>query len=303
MLLRAPRISHLCEKCYGFMLPPPLALLAPGWQIKHGQSPWLNARGNNKTMQIKFLGVGEAFDNTLPNNSHLLTSDKANVLIDCGYSIPQQWFRLGKEADFLDAIYISHKHADHFFGLPMILMRIWEEGRTKPITIICQKELVEFFKGFTELAYRGFVAKFNYEMNFIGVESGQTIEFNNLTLSFAPTIHSIENLAIKVSDGENSYCYSGDGQFIEETVALYKNCDLVIQETYLYDEKKIGHACIADSMKMAEENSVKCLALTHLQRDFRKNDLPTLIGKIKSDKVKIIIPEPLEEYHSAEGGS
>lgn len=248
-------------------------------------------------MNIQFLGVGEAFDNTLPNNSHLLVSEKTKLLLDCGYSIPQQWWKLNNGADFLDAIWISHKHADHFFGLPMILMRMWEEGRTKPIIIICQKELVEFFKSFTELAYKAFTAKFRYDMNFIGVESGQAIEFNDLKLSFAPTVHSIENLAIKVSDGKYSYCYSGDGQFIEDTIALYKDCDLVIQETYLYDEKRIGHACITDSIEMAEKNNVKCLALTHLQRDFRKNDLLKLVDKIKSDTVKIIIPEPLEEYN------
>lgn len=171
-------------------------------------------------MQIKFLGVGEAFDNNLPNNSHLLESEKTKMLVDCGYSVPQQWFKLNKDADFLDAIYISHKHADHFFGLPMVLMRMWEEGRTKPITIICQKELIEFFRDFTEVAYRDFSKKFKYEINFIGAKYGQTIEFNDLKLSFAPTIHSIENLAIKVSNEENSYCYSGDRQFIEETVEL-----------------------------------------------------------------------------------
>lgn len=247
-------------------------------------------------MKIISLGVGEAFDDTLPNNSHIVISEKAKILLDCGYSVPGQWWKSGYDHDFLDAIYISHKHGDHFFGLPMILMRMWEEGRTRPITIICQKKLLEFFKGFTELAYKGFTSKFKYEMNFIGVESGQIIDVNDLKLSFAPTVHSIENLAVKVTDGKNSYCYSGDGQFIEETKRLYKDSDLVIQETYLYDEKKIGHACITDSVEMAEKQNIKCLMLTHMQRDFRKNELPKLTGKIKSDKVKIIIPEPLDEY-------
>jgi len=247
-------------------------------------------------MKIKFLGVGEAFDNTLPNNSQLLTSNKTNLLIDCGYSIPQQWFKLNKEANFLDTIYISHKHADHYFGLPILLMRMWEEGRTKPIIIICQKELANFFRDFTELAYKDFPQKFKYERNFIGVESGQTIKFNDLELSFAPTIHSIENLAVKVNDNKSSYCYSGDGQFTKETEKLYKDSDLVIQETYLYDEVKIGHACITDSIEMAEKQNIKCLALTHLQRDFRKNELPKINEKIKSDEVKIIIPKPFDEY-------
>ena len=130
----------------------------------------------------------------------------------------------------------------------------------------------------------------------MGVQSQQTVKFNGSELSFASMVHSISVLAIKISDGVHAYCYSGDGQFTDEAVALYKNCDLVIQETYLYDKKIFGHACITDAISMAEENNVTCLALTHLQRDFRKNDLPGLRGNIKSDKVKILVPEPHDEY-------
>jgi hypothetical protein len=34
-----------------------------------------------------------------------------------------------------------------------------------------------------------------------------------------------------------------------------------------------------------------------MNRDFRKNDLPKMRDKINSNKIKIIIPEPLEEYN------
>ena len=175
-------------------------------------------------------------------------------------------------------------------------MRMWEEGRTKPITIICQKELVEFFEGFTDMAYKGFSEKFKFKINFIGAKAGNIINFQDLELLFAPTIHSIENLAISISDSKNKICYSGDGQFTKETEELYKNSDLLIQETYLYDQVKLGHACIKDTILMAESQNIKCLALTHMQRDFRKNELPKLKDSIKSDTVKIIIPEPMQEY-------
>jgi len=247
-------------------------------------------------MKITFLGVGEAFDDNLPNNSHLLEAESANMLLDCGYSVPQQWFKLGKKADFLDAIWISHQYADHFFGLPMILMRMWEEGRTKPITIFCEKERLEFFSGLLDMAYPGFSKKFNYDMQFVGVEAGRTVALNGLELAFAPMIHSISVLAIKVKEGDRAYCYSGDGQFTDEAVALYQGSDLVIQETYLYDERKIGHACITDAIEMAQANTIKSLALTHLQRDFRKNELPKLRDKIKSDTVNVFIPEPLDQF-------
>ena len=247
-------------------------------------------------MNITFLGVGEAFDNVLPNNSHLLVSPEANILFDCGYSVPQQWFKLGKDADFLDAIWISHKHGDHFLGLPAVLMRMWEGGRTKPLTVICQNEHAKFFEGITDMAYRGFTAKFGYEMNFVGVKAGQKMNFQGLDLSFAPTVHSIENLAVKVVAGAKSYCYSGDGQFLVPTEKLYADCDLVIQETYLYDERKVGHTCITDAIAMAGRLGVKALALTHLQRDFRRLKMSVLHAKIKSKKVNIFIPEPMDEY-------
>ena len=60
-------------------------------------------------MKINFLGVGEAFDNVLPNTSILVSSKKTNILLDCGYSVPQQYFKLSNNPNFLDAIYISHR--------------------------------------------------------------------------------------------------------------------------------------------------------------------------------------------------
>ena len=77
---------------------------------------------------------------------------------------------------------------------------------------------------------------------------------------------------------------------------FYKNADLLISETYLYDREIIGHSSIVSAIKFAENNNVKCLALTHINRDFRKNDLPKIRDKIKSNKLKIIIPDSLDEY-------
>ena len=242
-------------------------------------------------MKIIFLGVGEAFDKNLPNNSHIVISEKTNLLLDCGFNIPQQLWRFNDNPDFLDAIYISHQHADHYFGLPAVLLRMWEDGRKKDLTIICQKELKDSFQDFMNYAYRDFIEKFKYKINLIESNEGKIVEFNDLKLSFEKTIHSGKNLAIKISDKRNSFCYSGDGSPIEGS-EFYKNSDLIISETYLYDIKKLGHFSIIEAIDFAEKNNVKYLALTHINRDLRSDELSKL--KIKSDKVKIIIPEPLE---------
>jgi len=247
-------------------------------------------------MKLIFLGVGEAFDDNLPNNSQLIVTDKTKLLLDCGLTAAPQVWKFNPDPNLIDVINISHQHADHYFGLPGLLLRMWEGGRERDITIICQKELKDSFQDFMDVAYKDFTKKFKYKINLIESKDGEEIEFQDLKLSFQKTVHSGENLAVKVTDGKNVIAYSGDGSPLPNT-DFYKKLDLLILETYMYDEEKIGHSSIVSAIKFAEDNDAKCLALTHINRDFRKNELSKIKDKIKSDKVKIIIPEPLEEYN------
>lgn len=246
-------------------------------------------------MKIIFLGVGEAFDETLPNNSHLILSD-TNLLLDCGYSIPPQLWKYNADPSFIDAIYISHRHADHYFGIPPLLVRMMEEKRTKTLTIICQKGLKTLIEQLIDYGYLGSAKKFGFELNFIEVQEGQMISLNELELSFAATIHSVSNLAIKIRSRKNTVCFSGDGMFTEKTEKLYQNADLVIHEAFTFDMKIKGHACMADLIEMAGKNNIKCLAFTHIHREVRKKQMEMIRKKIAGEKIKIIVPEPLEEY-------
>lgn len=248
-------------------------------------------------MKVVFLGAGEAFDENFPNNSHLVQTGRTSLLLDCGYSAVAQVWKYNPDQNFLDAVYISHQHADHYFGLPALLVRMWEEKRAKALAIIGQEGFEDVFKKVMELAYPGFYAKIGFEINFLKAKPGVVIGLNDLELSFAEGIHSQENLAIKISDGKKAVCYSGDGMFTKKTGKLYEDADLVIHEAYLYDEERVGHASIASLIKMAERNNVKCLALTHLNRNFRKNELDKIKDKISSPKIKILIPDTLDEYN------
>ncbi len=246
-------------------------------------------------MKVVFLGTGEAFDENIPNNSHLVVVKKTKLLLDCGpTAVPQLW-KYNLDPNFLDAVYISHWHADHYFGLPALLLRMWEDKRIKPFTIISKQGFKKQFKNLMNLAYLNFEKKFKYKIKIIEVKEKESKKFQDLKLSFEKTIHSGENFAIKITDGKNTMAYSGDGSPTKGS-EFYKNLDLLILETYLYDKEIIGHSSIVSAIKFAEENNAKYLALTHINRNFRKNDLPNIKNKIKSDKIKILIPEPLEEF-------
>jgi len=244
-------------------------------------------------MKIKFLGTGEAFDENNPNNSCLVETKKTKLLLDCGGTVPFELWKYNNDQFFLDEIFISHGHADHYFGLPSLFIRMWEEKRTKPLTIICQKGLEKDIKKLIELGYKGISLLFKFELNFIEVNPGQKIKLDDLYLSFAETKHSKKTLAVKISDGKRSACYGGDGMFTKQAEKLYKDSDLVIHEAYLYDKTAWGHACMVDLIKMAERNKIKCLAMTHINRFLRKK---LNKKKIFSRKVKIIIPKAGDDY-------
>jgi len=249
-------------------------------------------------MKVLFLGVGEAFDENIANNSHLILSE-TRLLLDCGYSAAQPIFKYNPDPCFLDAIYVSHSHADHYFGIPALVVRMWEQKREKPLTIICRKGLKQKINSLIDYGYEGLRDKLMFGLNFIEVEKGEQIKLNELALDFAPTEHPVPNLAVKVSNGRNSVCFSGDGMFTKEAEKLYNGSDLVIHEAYTLDNPPDGHACVKDLVDMALRNKVKCLALTHIQRDLRREKLGMVKEYLKEHVkagLKVIIPDSGDDY-------
>lgn len=64
------------------------------------------------------------------------------LLFDCGEGTQRQFMRHNGLAD-LDAIFLSHFHIDHWFGLPTLLKSFDLRERDKPLTIYAPEHLAE----------------------------------------------------------------------------------------------------------------------------------------------------------------
>lgn len=245
-------------------------------------------------MQVEFIGVGEAFDETLPNNSQLLEWNDFRLLIDCGYAVPHALWKNHPEPDFLDAVYISHPHADHYFGLPSYMVRLAEDGRKEELLILCAVGVRSTIMEMIECAYRGLLAKIPLKIRVEEVTQGQPLLLKGATLEFAPSSHSVRNFAISVSLNGAKYAYSGDGNFTESTSRLYRDCSLLVHEAYCLGDPFHGHASIQEVIRMAEDANVRKLALTHLERTTRKNKRSEVEEMIKKSKIEVFLPEPGE---------
>ena len=87
-------------------------------------------------IDITLLGTGGMYP--LPDRA--LTSlyiryDGRAILIDCGEGTQVQMRKYGLRFKPIEAIFITHFHADHMAGLPGLLLTLGNEGRTEPLTM------------------------------------------------------------------------------------------------------------------------------------------------------------------------
>jgi ribonuclease Z len=115
--------------------------------------------------EVTVLGCGEAFDERFTNTSLLLRAERKAILLDCGYSAPAPLWNALADPDGLDLIYISHQHADHCFGLPAVLGRMWEEGRRKPLVILSQPPVLGRIRELMDAGYRAWLHAFSTRLN------------------------------------------------------------------------------------------------------------------------------------------
>lgn len=73
-------------------------------------------------MKIKILGNGGAINDGLPYNTFLIED---RCLVETPPDIMNSLFRENIDISGIQLIYISHFHADHYFGLPMLLLRLF----------------------------------------------------------------------------------------------------------------------------------------------------------------------------------
>lgn len=98
-------------------------------------------------MKFTFLGTSAGVPTKNRNVTGLaLSSGRDWCLIDCGEGTQQQLLRTPYSLAALKAVFITHVHGDHTYGLPGILASAGMGGRTAPLKVIAPKPLHEFIE-------------------------------------------------------------------------------------------------------------------------------------------------------------
>lgn len=143
------------------------------------------------SFRVHILGCGSA----LPTLRHGASAQVVEIrgkffMVDCGEGAQMQLRRTHVHFAKVNAIFISHLHGDHCFGLPGLLSTFGMLGRTAKLRVYAPADYESLFKQQVEF----FLKTMEYEVEFVPVDTERSqvvYEDRSVTVETIPLCHRI----------------------------------------------------------------------------------------------------------------
>ena len=201
--------------------------------------------------------AGSSYDEVLriPCSSYLIESDEAALLLDCGFGSFESYSLLSPDT-LLDAIFVSHAHADHSADVEAFLgsTEVW---RDQP-RLLASKQTMAHIVQDPDPALRGALV----------LASERTrLKLPNLAVEFSVTTHQMPTLAACVSMGGRRVTYCADTGPTWSVPSSFMGSDLAIVECTL-ETREVGgsqfHLDAREAGTLARELSANQTLITHV---------------------------------------
>jgi ribonuclease BN (tRNA processing enzyme) len=212
-------------------------------------------------------------------SGYLIETERTKVLLDCGNGV---FAKLREHVDYtdIDAVIISHLHADHFLDLVPYSYALIYAPKQQPVP-------VHIWKGTDNPARPRLIAPPGARETFRQVvgawgnddliesafqieeyEAGDEVEVGDLRATFHPVPHFVETFAVNVSaNGSGSLSYSADTRPGKEIVEIARDADLLLVEATLPRPERTGlrgHLTPEEAGEHAKRAGAKRVVITHI---------------------------------------
>jgi ribonuclease BN (tRNA processing enzyme) len=267
----------------------------PHWTPQQAQAALKDAKGT----KLVLLGTagGPIAGRTRQMTSHVMLSNGAAYVLDCGMGVTDQYARTGIPFSALRSIFITHHHPDHNIEYGPLLIVGWVGGLPLDIRAFGPPPLKQMTDDFMR-AYRqtvdfwaeDFHVKPLTEVNVREIsDAGPVMQDDNVKVSSIVVKHPPVKpaLAYRFDFKDRSIAFSGDTAPLEAVAVMAKGADVLVHETMdvLATEKlvkagiatgrwpvtfeaamahmKADHTPSEDVGRIAQEAGVKTLVLSH----------------------------------------
>jgi len=215
---------------------------------------------------VHLLGTGAALSDSGRTTTMLAVEGESSLyLVDCGGDAAHRLLAAGLDLAALTGLIVTHEHADHVAGFPLLMERLWLAGIGARFPVhgiapaLAQARRIHdafdigSWPNYPELDYREFP-----------LEPGALVlEDDDFVVRAAPGSHSVPVVGLRFESKRNgsSVAYSCDTEYSPAIVELAKGADLLIHEA---SGEAPGHSTSASAGRVAKEAGVKRLVLVHL---------------------------------------
>lgn len=145
---------------------------------------------SGETLQVYFLGTAGALPTPTRNPPCIMVRRGSDtILFDCGEGTQQQMMR-SRTGFLVDAIFVTHWHADHFLGIAGLVQTLSFMGRKDPLPLYGPLWVHEAASAIRALSR--FNSKFSLQP--VQLEHGSEIRFNGYSVRGFATDHGMESL-------------------------------------------------------------------------------------------------------------
>ncbi len=161
------------------------------------------------------IGTSDAFGaGGRRQSAYLLRSASGSLLMDCGQTTLSGLATLGVPRDEVDAIAVSHFHADHFGGIPLFLLAtLYQDRRSRPLVIAGPRGIEARVRLAAQaLGHPLEPHRFPYALRFVELAPGPHTDLGVARVRVFETHHSPEACphGLVVESGAQRVAYSGD---------------------------------------------------------------------------------------------
>ncbi len=192
-------------------------------------------------MQFTFLGTSAGKPTRERNVTALgveFDQEGRWYLFDCGEATQHQLQRSPLRIGRLAAIFITHLHGDHIFGLPGLLASKKMDEALSPITIYGPPGIRRFIECAIEVSQM----HLGYELTIVEFSAHQQLLFDKFRITTLPLRHAIESYAFYIR--ENS---------ISNRLDEAKLRSIGLEPSPLYGELKKGKTIIHEGREIIPE--------------------------------------------------
>lgn len=193
-----------------------------------------------------------------------MQSEETNIWVDAGTGTLAELQR-HLALDKLDAIWISHTHADHTADLlaAYYALRFADISLEQPIPLFGPPELMQRMQSFLGSNSAKLLPEvFDYtEMK---RSNGATV--GDLSLTWRKVKHGVPAFGVRIDAPDASLAYSGDTAKCDELVTLARDSTALLCEVGYRDapETDVAHTTPKQAGEMATESGTQRLIVTHI---------------------------------------